>query len=202
MKETLARIRVGNGNRMAFVGLTIAMVASCVMLPVTAAACSRQLGQTGGISLPGLQWMKGMNAEGDARTMSSAPVGNQSIVGLWHVLLVSGGQPFDEGFDAWHSDGTEILVDNAPPQPANGAGAVCIGVFKKTGPNTFKLKHVFWTIDANGNLSGSGVIMEVVTLDAGANTYHGTFSEDVFDLSGNLIFEATGDLNAERITPD
>ena len=36
-----------------------------------------------------------------------------SIVGLWHVFLTSGGLPFDEGYDAWHSDGTEILVDNA-----------------------------------------------------------------------------------------
>jgi hypothetical protein len=202
MKQTVARIRVGNGNRMAFVGLAIAIVASCVMLPATAAACSRQLGQSERISLPQLQWMKDMQAGGDARTMSAAPVGNQSIVGLWHVLLVSGGQPFDEGFDVWHSDGTEILVDNAPPQPANGAGAVCIGVFKKTGANTFKLKHVFWIIDANGNLAGSGVLAENVTVDAGANSYHGTFKEDGFDLSGNLLFEFTGDLSADRITAD
>ena len=202
MRQTLARIQVGNGNRGAFVGLAIAIVASCVMLPVTAAACSHQLGQSGGVSLPQLQWMKDMQAGGAANPMSAAPIGNQSIVGLWHVLLVSGGQPFDEGFDAWHSDGTEILVDNAPPQPANGAGAVCIGVFKKTGPNTFKLKHVFWIIDGNGNLAGNGVISEIVTVDAGANSYHGTFKEDAYDLSGNLIFEVTGDLSADRITAD
>jgi hypothetical protein len=203
MKQTSATIRVGNDTRKAFVGLAIAIVASCVMLPVTAAAaCSHQLGQTGGIFLPRLQWMNDMQAGRDARTMGSAPVGNQSIVGLWHVLLVSGGQPFDEGFDAWHSDGTEILVDNAPPQPANGAGTVCIGVFKKTGANSFKLKHVFWIIDANGNLAGSGVLAESVTVDTGGNSYHGSFKEDGYDLSGNLIFEVTGDLSADRITAD
>jgi len=125
-----------------------------------------------------------------------------TIVGLWHVILTSGGQQFDEGFDAWHSDGTEILVDNAPPQPANGAGAVCIGVYKKIGAGTFQLKHVAWIIDANGNLAGSVIIRETVTLDSRANQYHGTFKYDAHDLSGNLLFEATGDLNAERITPD
>lgn len=125
-----------------------------------------------------------------------------SIVGLWHVFFVSGGQPFDEGFDEWHSDGTEILNDTAPPQPANGAGTVCLGVYKKTEPGTYKLRHPFWSFDANGNLAGSGVILETVTLDVGGDSYNGTFTFDQFNLSGNLIFEATGELNAKRITVD
>lgn len=81
---------------------------------------------------------------------------NDSIVGLWHVKFLSGGQLFDEGFDQFHSDGTEILNDTAPPQPANGAGTVCLGVFKKTGPSTYKLQHPFWIFDANGILAGTG----------------------------------------------
>src|SRR5437870_892905 len=83
------------------------------------------------------------------------------------VLLVSDGQPFDEGFDAWQSGGTEILNDTLPPQPANGGGTVCLGVYKKIGPRTYKLKHPFWSFDANANLAGSGVLGEIVTLDAG-----------------------------------
>lgn len=125
-----------------------------------------------------------------------------SIVGLWHVFFVSGGQPFDEGFDEWHSDGTEILNDTAPPQPANGAGTICLGVYKKTAPGTYKLRHPFWSFDANGTLAGSGVILETVTIDEDGDSYHGTFTFDQFNLSGNLIFEATGELNAKRITVD
>jgi len=125
-----------------------------------------------------------------------------SIVGLWHIFFVSGGQPFDEGFDEWHSDGTEVLNDTAPPQPANGAGTVCLGVYKKIAPGTYKLRHPFWSFDASGNLAGSGVILETVTLDEDGDSFQGTFTFDQFNLSGNLIFEATGTLSAKRITVD
>jgi hypothetical protein len=142
--------------------------------------------------------------EGNAARFSAGKLEEDeaSIVGLWHAFFVSGGQPFDEGFDEWHSDGTEILNDTAPPQPANGAGTVCLGVYKKIAPATYKLRHPFWSFDANGNLVGSGVILETVTLDADGDSYHGTFTFDQFNLSGNLIFEATGELNAKRITVD
>ena len=79
---------------------------------------------------------------------------------------------------------------------------MCLGVYKKIGPRTYKLKHPFWSFDANANLAGSGFITEIVTLDAGGNSYHGSFTFDLFDLSRNLIAEVTGDLSAERITPD
>src|SRR6516164_8310563 len=75
--------------------------------------------------------------------------GNVAITGLWHVKFLAGGQTFDEGFDLWNSDGTEILNDIAPPQPANGSGTICLGVFKTVGPRTYKLRHPFWIFDAN-----------------------------------------------------
>jgi hypothetical protein len=128
--------------------------------------------------------------------------GDASIVGFWHVLFISGGQTFDEGYDQWHNDGTEILNDNAPPQPANGAGTICLGVYKKTGPRTFKLKHPFWSFDATGTLVGTGVILEVVTLDQSGNRYTGSFEFITYDLKGNVTSDTTGELKAERITVD
>jgi hypothetical protein len=125
-----------------------------------------------------------------------------SIVGFWHVLLVSGGQPFDEGFDQWHSDGTEILNDTAPPQPANGAGTICLGVYKKTGPRTYKLKHPFWSFDATGTLVGTGIILETVTVDQSGDHYTGSFEFITYDLKGNVTSDTKGELKAERITVD
>ena len=146
------------------------------------------------------QFLKnGLSAGSPAPT--SGPGADPSIVGLWHVFLVSVGQPFDEGFDQWHSDGTEILNDTAPPQPANGAGTVCLGVYKKTGP-TYQLRHPFWSFNSNGNLAGSGVLLETVTMDTGGKSYHGTFEFDAYDLSNNLVFQATGEVSATRITVD
>jgi len=128
--------------------------------------------------------------------------GDASIVGFWHVLFISGGQVFDEGYDQWHSDGTEILNDNALPQPANGSGTICLGVYKKIGPLTYKLKHPFWSFDATGTLVGTGVFLETPTVDQSGNHYTGPFEAITYDLKGNVTSDTKGELKAERITPD
>jgi len=132
-------------------------------------------------------------------TSDSTDEAKDSIVGLWHVRFLSGGLLYDEGFDQWHSDGSEILNDNGVP-PAQGN--VCLGVWKKVGSRTFKLKHPAWNWDANGNLTGTLIIRETVTVDADRDSYHGTFTFDFYDLNGNLTSEVKGDLNAKRITVD
>lgn len=126
---------------------------------------------------------------------------NESIVGLWRVSFISDLFP-DEGFDQFHSDGTEILNDTAPPQPANGAGTICLGVFKKIGPRTYKLKHPFWIFDASGKFAGSGVFLEEIVVHKGGKTYGGSFTVITYDANGSQNFEATGELKAERITAD
>lgn len=125
-----------------------------------------------------------------------------SIVGLWTVTFNSNGQVFDQGIDQWHSDGTEILNDIAAPQPAKGSGTVCLGVFKKTGPRSVKLRHPFFSFDSNGNLAATGVILEELTVARSGDTYSGSFSYKVYDLSGNLIFSTDGTIAAQRITAD
>ena len=132
----------------------------------------------------------------------SAEDDDPSIVGFWHVLFISGGQTFDEGFDQWHSDGTEILNDTAPPQPANGTGTICLGVYKKTAPLTYKSKHPFWSFDATGTLVGTGVIFETLILDRSGNHYTGSFEWITYDLKGNVTSDTKGELQADRITVD
>lgn len=125
-----------------------------------------------------------------------------SIVGFWHVLFVSGGQVFDEGYDQWHSDGLEVLNDNALPVPANGTGNVCLGVYKKTGPRTYKSKHPAWIFDATGTLVGTTVILETLIVDRSGNHYSGSFEWINYDLNGNVTSDTKGELKAERITVD
>lgn len=194
----LANFRDYVPNLLAIVAL---LTLTTMFAPGAKAACSAPSNTKFGITSPESTFLRG---EWKIARFSDEKEEEKeaSIVGLWHVFFVSGGQPFDEGFDEWHSDGTEILNDTAPPQPANGAGTICLGVYKKTAPATYKLRHPFWSFDANGNLAGSGVILETVVVDEDGDSYHGTFTFDQFNLSGNLIFEATGDLNAKRITVD
>src|SRR4051812_36831504 len=96
----------------------------------------------------------------EAPLNSSAHESGPPITGLWFVTFYSEGVAFDQGFDVWHSDGTEILNDNGPPEPAWSTGSFCMGVWKLTGHNTYKLKHVGWNFDGNGNLSGRLVILQ------------------------------------------
>ena len=125
-----------------------------------------------------------------------------SIVGLWHTTFISGGSVWDEAFEQWHSDGTELAVDNAVPPLL---GNVCVGVYKQTGPRTYSLRHVTWNWDSSGApLAGSFLLLMTVTLDPHGNTFSGTFVSDSFDTFGKKIDELhfEGTVSAERITVD
>lgn len=176
--------------------IALAFLACIALLPTTAtAACNRQVSGDAIVDQRHGQFqLLAVNNDEDGD--------DASIVGLWHVYFASNGQPFDEGYDQWHSDGTEILNDTAPPQPANGAGTVCLGVYKKMGAGTYKLRHPFWIFDGQGNLAANGVLLEVVTMNKGGNAYHGTFAFITYDLNGNTTFQTTGDIKAQRITVD
>jgi hypothetical protein len=180
--------------------LTILAGASVLSAPVRAACKYPPTPNLpGGFSAPHTFQTQALAQE----TSPTSQEGNDpSIVGFWHVLFISGGQTFDEGFDQWHSDWTEILNDTAPPQPANGTGTICLGVYKKTGPGTYKSKHPFWSFDATGTLIGTGVILETLILDRSGNHYTGSFEWITYDLKGNVTSDTKGELRAERITVD
>jgi hypothetical protein len=133
-----------------------------------------------------------------AAVQSAAAVDAASIVGLWKATFTSGGQVVDVGFDAWHSDGTEILNDYTDPVEGN----VCLGVWRQAGPRTYKLKHPSWVFDNTGTLLGTVIIHETVRLSADGNSYSGSYTYDVYDVSGAFVEEFTGDLSATRIKPD
>lgn len=197
MTELSARIGwwVGKGSAR----FAVAVLACGMIFPgIARASCARSSGRTS-LVIPAFHAVPNSARMAQGRKVTKAGASSTSIVGLWHVVFVSGGQQFDEGFDQWHSDGTEILNDNAVP-PAEGN--VCLGVFTRTAPGTYSLNHPAWNWDANGNLIGTVVFLENVTVDPGGNSYQGSFTFDTFDLSGNLLSEVTGTLTADRITPD
>jgi hypothetical protein len=122
---------------------------------------------------------------------------------LWHIKYFVGNSKtlWDEGFEQWHSDGTELNNDNAVPP---SLGNVCVGVYKQTGPRTFKLRHVTWNFDVSGALTGTFELLQTVTVSNNGKTFIGTYTSDRRDLSGNIIpsLHAEGVLSATRITVD
>lgn len=175
--------------------LTAALLAFGLVVPSALAKCSsRDLSQP--LNLPALAAPANAVAHADAATSNAAaPV---SIVGLWDVTFSSGGQTVDVGFDAWHADGTEILNDYTNPIEGN----VCLGVWVQTGARTYKLKHPSWSFDTSGNLLGTVVINEWIQLGAGGNSYHGSYTYDIYDTTGAFVEEFTGQISATRIKPD
>lgn len=135
------------------------------------------------------------------------------IVGMWHVTFTAEGNtegppdgaPIDNAMVVWHPDGTEIMNSNRPAQDGN----FCLGVWEKTGRNTYKLNHMPWqgndTENAPsgiGNPQGADQIIEQITLGPDCNHYSGRFTLDAYDPSGNQVAHIVGVIKATRVTVD
>ena len=186
--------------RMAF--STAVLVFCPLFLPVASANCRGAaptaqtvptMPDTASLSQPLAGQVAVLESESDRRGESG-----KSIVGLWNVTFISGGAVVDVGFDAWNAGGTEILNDYTDPINGN----VCLGVWQQTGPRTYKLKHPSWYFDNSGNLLGTVIINETIHLAAEANSYTGSYTYDIYDVSGNFQEELKGEIKGTRIKPD
>ena len=144
-----------------------------------------------------------------------APQG-ADVVGLWHVVFTQnanfGGGLFDDSYAAWHGDGTEIM-NSGVHSPAYGN--FCMGVWTKSGPSTYTLKHI--ALDYSMQPVGSTtptvivIIREKVTVDRGGNHFTGSFTADIY-APYSLALPATpgahiaqvgaGSVTGDRITAD
>lgn len=133
----------------------------------------------------------------ESKVADSAQSHAPSIVGLWHTSYLSGGVVVDEGFEAWHSDGTEILIDIAPPATDN----VCIGVWAQIGTLDYSLTHPSWTFDEMGNLTGTAMILVSLTLSHDGNSFTGNFTINTADVNGVPNGHYQGQVKSTRIVP-
>ncbi len=120
------------------------------------------------------------------------------MVGLWDVKCYdsTGKVVEDEAYEIFHDDGTEMMTDTSAPATDN----VCLGVYEQTGPGSYRLKHVSFDFDLSGNLIGTATFHTTLTVAAGGNVFQGNYTVQVFDTTGNMIFQATGPVKATRIT--
>jgi hypothetical protein len=135
------------------------------------------------------------------------------IVGMWHATFTAEGNeigppdgaPIDNALVAWHSDGTELMNSFRPPQD----GQWCMGIWKKTGKNTYVLNHIPWFgNDTSGGPSGIGNpqgparFLEKISVSPDGKSYTGTFTLDAYDTAGNQVAHIIGVINATRVTID
>lgn len=130
-----------------------------------------------------------------AQLALSPTTSNATIAGLWHATYTtSDNQIFQESFDMWHNDGTEMESANVNPIVGN----FCMGVWKQVG-SQIHLHHVGWGFDNFGNLVGPFTVDQVDVLGAHGNSYSGTWDFKLYDTNGNLLQEVTGTISATRI---
>jgi len=128
-----------------------------------------------------------------------------SIVGMWSFQFVTKNSPpfpdgivIDAGYAQWHSDGTEITNSSRPP----ASGNFCLGVWKKTGPSTYKLNHRGLSWDPiTQTFIGPAIIQEEVTVDHGGNSFSGKFTIDQFQ-NDVLIAHLEGEVTGVRFLVD
>jgi hypothetical protein len=124
---------------------------------------------------------------------------SSSIVGLWHVRFVVGGQTIQEAYQLWNAGGTEIHNPNVDPRSGN----VCLGVWKRAPEHgAYKLAHRVWNYDSDGNFLGTIHLTETLTLDNHGTTHSGSFTLDFYDPFGVFLFEVAGSVEGERISVD
>lgn len=194
---------------------TVAILASA-LLGVPALAC-----QNPALSAPGVASTLGLSD----RPRPDAPVAGAtvadylpvtgdsaaSVIGMWHAVFRLGdasGPVYDEVFEQFHSDGTELIISSGLP-PA--LGNVCVGVWKRVAARTYKLRHMTWNwappdngFGVPGTFAGHFELEVTLRLDAHGQHFNGTFSARNFDTEGEHIpgLDAQGVVNGVRITVD
>ncbi len=108
------------------------------------------------------------------------------------------GTVLNDGFQQWHSDGTEFHWDAGSP-PAGGN--FCLGIWKKTGRSHYTLNHFYLASDPTTNTLQYRVqIREEIDLDRSGDEHFGTLTIDNYDPAGNLLAHLQGTVHATRIT--
>lgn len=199
-----------NQTRFAKVGSAVfgALTVICLTFGTSAKACNVPgIGLRSGylpdpsMFLSALAPASGTSQDAHASSVSPERSGDRngpaSIVGLWQVTYTSGNTVTDMAFEAFHSDGTEMLNDVTPPAEGN----VCLGVWTQTGGTAYKLTHPSWTFDPNGNLTGTAQFSVTITLNS-ADSFGGTYTLSYFDTTGLPIGVYNGALTATRILPN
>jgi hypothetical protein len=136
---------------------------------------------------------------------------SSSIVGMWHTILRLGdanGPVFDEVLEQFHDDGTELLISNGLP-PA--LGNVCIGIWKRVGARSYKLRHMTWNwsppdggFGVPGTFAGHFELEVEFDLDQHGRTFRGRWSAKNYDPSGEHLpdLDAEGVIRGVRLTVD
>lgn len=180
-----------------------AVMFACVLVAAASAECgdvgARKLGPT----LKRQAWKVPGSGSASLQLISDE---QEPVVGLWNWKMISEGSEgipdgtvVDQGFSQWHSDGTEITVSG---NRAPATGDVCLGAWKKSGYQHYKLSHYGISFDTSNNYVGLAHITQNIGVSGNGSSFSGKFTIDQYDASGNLLAHVQGNIVGTKVTAD
>jgi hypothetical protein len=124
-----------------------------------------------------------------------------TVLGLWKKIWFAGGVLNDVGFAHFNAGGTELINDVGA---LNGGNNFCIGAWKKVARRSYELVHPFFVFDDSGKkVIAVAIEKSSLIVSRDGNSFRGKWTQDNYDLSGNLIpgFHFDGTIIGTRITP-
>jgi hypothetical protein len=192
-------------TRLRRLGLTnLALLAlSILVAPAVKAQCGATA-RNGGTLPPQLRNFQEPAAQNggefsDEAGSPQAPDEGVTVLGLWKKVYFSGGVLNDVGFAQFSAGGTELLNDVGA---FNGGNNFCVGAWKRVGPRGYDLLHTFYIFDGTQAI-GVSIERSHLIVSRDGNRFKGTWTQDNYDLSGNLIpgFHFDGTITGTRIAP-
>jgi len=122
-----------------------------------------------------------------------------TVLGLWKKVYYSGGELIDIGFAQFSAGGTELLNDVGV---FNAGTNFCVGAWKRVGPRSYDLVHTAYIFDGMKAV-GVGIEKSHITVSRDGKRFNGTWTQDNYDLSGNLTpgTHFDGTITGTRIAP-
>jgi hypothetical protein len=196
-------------TRLGRVGLTnLALLAlSILVAPAVKAECGAA--HNGGTLAPQLRNFQEPAAqdEGDFSDEVGSPQAPDeekhdstvTVLGLWKKVYFSGGVLNDVGFAQFSAGGTELLNDVGA---FDGGNNFCVGAWKRVGSRSYDLVHTFYVFEGKKAI-GVSIERSHLIVSRDGNRFRGTWTQDNYDLSGNLIpgFHFDGTIRGTRIAP-
>jgi hypothetical protein len=122
-----------------------------------------------------------------------------TVLGLWKKVYFSGGVLNDLGFAQFSAGGTELLNDVGA---FDGGNNFCVGAWQRVGLWSYDLVHTFYVFDGKKAI-GVSIERSHLIVSRDGNRFRGAWTQDNYDLSGNLIpgFHFDGTIRGTRIAP-
>jgi hypothetical protein len=127
---------------------------------------------------------------------SSVEGAGNTIVGSWRGTVSTTGAPSFGALTSFAVGGTLVSSASVDLQP-NNLATPGYGAWQRTDDGTYAVKFQFFTFDPHSNPSGSGEVRARLTVDG--EHLHGHFTVTISDLTGQVVFTASGSLEATRI---